>query len=144
MFNQTIGRLVLAAALGITFGAFGNQAISSEKPQIARTELMNIDLADMPGKVAHIYTMELAPGLMTPRHSHPGHYLVYVLEGTGIVEQDDKPTQHLSPGVTYYIHSPSVTPDSWHSVWNTSKTQPLKTLVVLINEKGQPGTVFDK
>jgi len=144
MFNQTVGRLVLATALGIAIGAAGQRAISSDKPPIARTELMNIDLADMPGKVAHMYTMELAPGLLTPRHSHPGHYLVYVLEGTGIMEQDDKPNLHLSPGVSYSIHSPSVTPDSWHSVWNTSKTQPLKTLVVLINDKGQPGTIFDK
>jgi len=144
MFNQTIGRLILATALGIAIGAMGNQAISSEKRQIARTELMTIDLADMPGKIAHMYTMELAPGLMTPRHSHPGHYLVYVLQGTGVVEQDDKPTLYLSPGVSYYIHSPTATPEFWHSVWNTSKTEPLKTLVVLINDKGQPGTVFDK
>jgi quercetin dioxygenase-like cupin family protein len=28
-----------------------------------------------------MYTAELAPGLMPPRHSHPGHYFVYVLEG---------------------------------------------------------------
>jgi quercetin dioxygenase-like cupin family protein len=105
---------------------------------------MNIDLADMPGKIAHMYTMELAPGLMTPRHSHPGHYLVYVLQGTGVVEQDDKPTLHLSPGASYYIHSPSATPASWHSVWNTSTTEPLKTLVVLINDKGQPATIFEK
>jgi|APFre7841882724_1041349.scaffolds.fasta_scaffold02364_10 quercetin dioxygenase-like cupin family protein len=144
MFYQAIGRLVLATAFGIAIGALGHQAIGSDKPKIARTELMNIDLSDMPGKIAHMYTMELAPGLMTPRHSHPGHYLVYVLEGTGIVEQDDRPTLHLSPGVSYYIHSPFLTPDSWHSVWNTSKTQTLKTLVVLINDKGQPGTVFDK
>ena len=144
MFNQTIGRFVLATTLGIAIGALGNQAISSEKPRIARTVLMNIDLADMPGKIAHMYTMELAPGLMTPRHSHPGHYLVYVLQGTGVVEQDDKPTLHLSPGASYYIHSPSATPASWHSVWNTSTTEPLKTLVVLINDKGQPATVFEK
>jgi quercetin dioxygenase-like cupin family protein len=144
MRKKTIGMFTLATALGIAIGAAGQPAISSDKPQIARTELMNIELADMPGKIAHMYTMELAPGLMTPRHSHPGHYLVYVLQGTGIVEQDDKPTLHLSPGMSYYIHSPSATPDAWHSVWNTSKTEALKTLVVLINDSGQPGTVFEK
>lgn len=144
MFNQASGRLVLATALGMAIGALGQQAISSERPNSARTELMNVDLADLPGKVAHMYTMELAPGLMTPRHSHPGHYLVYVLEGSGIVEQDDKPTIELRSGLSYYIYSPSATPDTWHAVWNTSKTEPLKTLVVLINDKGQPGTVFEK
>jgi quercetin dioxygenase-like cupin family protein len=144
MPKKTAGMLALATALGIVIGATGNQAISSGKPQIARTELINVDLADLPGKIARMYTVELAPGLMTPRHSHPGHYFTYVLEGSGIVEEDGKPTLHLNPGVTYYIHTLSVKPDSWHSVWNTSQTQPLKTLVVLINDKGQPGTVFEK
>jgi hypothetical protein len=35
-------------------------------------------------------------------------------------------------------------PESWHAVWNTSRTEALKTLVVLINDKGQPATVFAK
>lgn len=144
MRKKTAGMPVLAIFLGIAIGAVGSQAISSAKPQIARTELMTIELADIPGKVAHVYTMELAPGLMTPRHRHPGHYLVYVLSGTGVVEEDDKPTLHLKPGVSYYIHAPSASAESWHAVWNTSTTEPLKTLVVLINDKGQPGTVFDK
>jgi quercetin dioxygenase-like cupin family protein len=144
MLKKTAVMLALATAPGMVIGAAGNQAIGSEKPQIARIELMNVDLADLPGKIAHMYTVELAPGLMTPRHSHPGHYLVYVLEGSGVVEEDGKPTLHLSAGGTYYIHTPSVKPESWHAVWNTSPTQPLKTLVVLINDKGQPGTVLEK
>ena len=60
------------------------------------------------------------------------------------MEQDDKSTLDLRPGVTYSIHSPSLTPDTWHSVWNTSNTEPVRTLVALINVKGQPGAVFDK
>lgn len=143
MLKKTAGMFALATALGMVIGAAGHRAISSEKPQVARTELMNVDLADLPGKIAHMYIVELAPGLMTPRHSHPGHYFVYVLEGSGVVEEDGKPTLHLSPGGSYYIHAPSA-PASWHFVWNTSQTQPLKTLVVLINDTGQPGTVFEK
>lgn len=135
---------VLATALGIVIGAAGAQAIAADKPQIARTELMNVDLAGLPGKIAHMYTVELAPGLMTPRHAHPGHYLVYVLEGSGILEEDGKPTLELKPGMSYHIHTPGTKPESWHAVWNTSTSQPLRTLVVLINETGQPGTVFDK
>lgn len=144
MLKKTAGMLTLAMSLGIVIGAIGNHAISSEKPQISRTELINADLVDMKDKVAHMYTTELAPGVLTPRHSHPGHYFTYVLEGSGIVEEDGKPTLHLSPGASYYIHSSTEKPVSWHSVWNTSKTEPLKTLVVLINSKDQKSTVFEK
>ena len=144
MLKITAGTLALAASLGIVIGAVGNQALSSEKPLISRTDLIHADLIDSKDKVAHMYTVELAPGVMTPRHSHPGHYFTYVLEGSGVVEEDGKPTLSLKPGVSYYIHTSSEKPASWHSVWNTSKTQPLKTLVVLINDKTQPHTVFEK
>ena len=144
MQNKTVVMLVLALSLGIVIGAIGNHAVSSDKPPISRTELINAELVDQKDKVAHMYTVELAPGVLTPRHNHPGHYFNYVLEGTGVVEEDGNPTRHLKPGVSYYIYSSPEKPAPWHSVWNTSKTQPLKTLVVLINDKGQKGTVFEK
>lgn len=144
MLKNTAVMLALATSVGFVMGVIGSQAISSEKPTISRTELINADLVELKDPVAHLYTTELAPGVMTPRHRHPGHYFTYVLEGTGIVEEDGKPELPLKPGASYYIHSSSDKPASWHTVWNTSKTQPLKTVVFLISDRGQPATVFDK
>ena len=144
MLKKTVGMLTLAMSAGIFIGAIGNHAISSEKPPISRTELINADLVDQKDQVAHMYISELAPGVLTPRHSHPGHYFTYVLQGTGVMEEDGKPTRPLSPGVSNYIYSSPEQPAPWHSVWNTSKTEPLKTLVVLINNKDQKSTVFEK
>jgi len=142
--QKTTAMLVLATSFGMVIGAVGNRAVSAQKPQISRTEIINADLVECNGKEVRMYTTELAPGVMTPRHRHPGHYLTYVLEGTGVVEEDGRPELKLGPGVSYYIHTSPERPASWHSVWNTSKTQPLISLSFLITEKGQAGTVFDK
>ena len=144
MHMKTAGQLALATFLGIVIGAAASEVTRAEKPSVSRTELINADLADLKDKVAHMYIVELAPGVMTPRHRHPGHYFNYVLEGAGVMEEDGKPARQLGPGVSYYIHSSPEMPAPWHSVWNTDTARPMKTLVVLINDKGQPGTEFDK
>lgn len=144
MTNKTLIALALAFSLGAAFGAFGNRALGSDKSAISRTQLIDADLVDFPGKEARMYTVKIAPGAMTPRHRHPGHYFTYVLEGTGLVQEDGKPDIELKPGASYYFHSAGDKPVSWHTVWNTSKTQPLVSLSVLIIDKGMPATVYDK
>jgi quercetin dioxygenase-like cupin family protein len=136
--------LMLAFSCGILLGALGEHALSAQKSTVSRVELINADLAEFPGKEARLYTVELAPGAITPRHRHPGHYFSYVLEGTGVLEEDGKPERSLKPGIAYYAHTAPGHPAPWHSVWNTSETQPLRTLAILITDKGKPGTVFDK
>jgi quercetin dioxygenase-like cupin family protein len=63
-------------------GALGEHALSAQKITVSRVELINADLAEFPGTEACLYTVELAPGAITPRHRHPGHYFSYVLEIT--------------------------------------------------------------
>ncbi len=46
-----------------------------------------------------MYTVELAPGVLTPRHWHPGHYFAYVLEGSGYMEEEGKRLSHCSQEV---------------------------------------------
>lgn len=144
MKTKTFITLALVFFLGALIGAFGRQAVSSDKSAISRTPLIDADLVECPGKEARMYTVQIAPGAMTPRHQHPGHYLTYVLEGTGVVQQDGKADIEVKPGATYYFHSAPDKPETWHTVWNTSKTEPLVSLSVLIIDKGRPGTVYDK
>jgi quercetin dioxygenase-like cupin family protein len=144
MKHKTAITLAIAFSLGGVVGALGNQALSSDKSAISRTPLIDADLVEFPGKEARMYTVQIAPGTMTPRHRHPGHYFTYVLEGTGVVQEDGKPDIDLKPGVTYYIHSAGDKPSTWHTVWNTSKTEPLVSLSFLIIDKGRPATVYDK
>lgn len=143
MMIRKVISLALVFSLGGIVGALGNQALSSEKSAISRTPHINADLVEYQGKEARMYTVQIAPGAMTPRHRHPGHYFTYILEGNGLVLQDDKPDIELKPGASYYIHSPDDKPATWHTVWNTSKTEPLVSLSVLIIDKGRPGTAYD-
>ena len=85
-----------------------------------------------------MYIATIAPGAATPKHYHPGHEFVYVLEGSGILEEEGKPPLTLKPGVFFYLRSSSEKAEYVHAAKNTSTTDPLKILVVLITEKGQP------
>jgi len=136
--------LSLTTALGFTVGVGVDRSVASQQKPVTINQLMNRDLEGVDGKVAHMYTVELAPGVLTPRHWHPGNYFAYVLEGSGFMEEDGKPPIPLSPGTPYYIYSSSEKPAYWRAGRNTSNAEPLKLLVVLIGDKGQPITNFEK
>ncbi len=82
--NKTVGALVvLSAAAGIAIGVLTSQTVSAQPKPITKIELLNVDLEGLQRKRAHMYTVELAPGVLTPSQWYPGHYLAYVLEGSG-------------------------------------------------------------
>jgi quercetin dioxygenase-like cupin family protein len=69
---------------------------------------------------------EVAPGGYTPRHTHPYEHEVFVLEGQGVVCQDD--TEHpLQAGDVVYV-----VPNEVHQFRNTG-SEPLKFLCLVPN-----------
>ena len=70
---------------------------------------------------------EVAPGGYTPRHSHPYEHEVYVLEGEGVVYENDRP-HPLRPGAVVLVK-----PDEVHQFRNTGAT-PLKFLCLIPND----------
>ena len=95
------------------------------------TPLLNSGVPGVTGKEWDVITVELAPGALDARHSYPGVELVYVLEGAGFLEVDGKPPVALNPGVVAALN-----PKQIHVLKNTSQTQTLKVVVVLLLEKG--------
>lgn len=69
---------------------------------------------------------EVAPGGYTPRHHHPYEHEVFVLEGEGIVYQDDTP-HPLKAGDVVLVR-----PDEVHQFRNTGTT-PMKFLCLIPN-----------
>lgn len=69
---------------------------------------------------------EVAVGGYTPKHHHPYEHEVYVLEGEGVVLEDDRERQIRSGDVVL------VTPDEVHQFRNTGD-QPLKFLCLVPN-----------
>ena len=79
-------------------------------------------------------TVEYAPGGVDPIHRHNAHAIVYVLEGSIVMQVKGGREVTLNPGETFYEG-----PDDVHIVGrNASRTKPAKFLVFLIKDKGAP------
>ena len=101
------------------------------------TPLMAKDLTENPGKELVMITVEHAPGGSSPMHRHNAHAMVYVLEGSVVMQLKGGKQVTLTPGQTFYEG-----PDDIHMVdRNASKTQPAKFVVFLIKDKGAPALV---
>jgi quercetin dioxygenase-like cupin family protein len=107
----------------------------AQEPKV--TSLMSKDLPENPGKEMVMITVEHAPGGSSPAHRHNAHAMVYVLEGSVVMQMKGGKQVTLTPGQTFYEG-----PDDVHLVdRNASSTKPAKFLVVLIKDKGAPALV---
>jgi quercetin dioxygenase-like cupin family protein len=99
--------------------------------------LMSKDLPESPGKEMLMITVEHPPGGSNPAHRHNAHAMVYVLEGSVVMQVKGGKQVTLTPGQSFYEG-----PDDVHVVdRNASRTKPAKFLVVLIKDKGAPALV---
>jgi len=99
--------------------------------------LMSKDLPENSGKEMLMITVEHAPGGSSPIHRHNAQAMVYVLEGSVVMQVKGGKQVTLTPGQTFYEG-----PDDVHVVdRNASSTKPVKFLVVLIKDKGAPAVV---
>lgn len=118
-----VAAVVIAAGLGLSVAL-------AQQPGIKRTELQRHDLST-PGREIVQMRVELDPGAGTPRHTHPGEEVVYILEGEFEAEIDGK-TSHVKAGEVSFI--PAGTPHSVKNVGNRKGT----VLATYIVEKGKP------
>ena len=126
--------LVLTLFLTVGLSPIGGTLMAQE-PKV--TSLMSKDLKEFPGKELLMITVEHAPGGSSPIHRHNAHAMVYVLEGSVVMQVKGGKEVTLTPGQTFYEG-----PDDIHIVdRNASKTQPAKFLVFLIKDKGAPALV---
>ena len=101
------------------------------------TSLMSKDLPENPGKEMLMIIVEHAPGGSNPSHRHNAHAMVYVLEGSVVMQMKGAKQVTLTPGQTFYEG-----PADIHVIdRNASSTKPAKFLVVLIKDKGAPAVV---
>ena len=101
------------------------------------TSLMSKDLPENPGKEMLMIIVEHAPGGSNPSHRHNAHAMVYVLEGSVVMQVKGGKQVTLTPGQTFYEG-----PADIHVIdRNASTTKPAKFLVVLIKDNGAPALV---
>ena len=96
--------------------------------------LFSTDLAGVPGKELAMITVEYPPGNSDPVHTHHAQALVYVLEGSIVMQVKGGAPVTLGPGQTFYEG-----PEDVHVVGrNMSDIAPAKLLVFLVKDKGAP------
>ena len=121
----------LAAGLLCTVGC----PLSAQQAKV--TPLMMKELVDVPGKEAVMITVEYAPGGADPVHRHNADALVYVLEGSVVMQLKGGKPVTLTPGQVFYEG-----PDDIHVVGRSaSSTKPAKLLVLLLKNRGAPPLV---
>src|SRR5262245_5034366 len=96
--------------------------------------LLSKDLAGNSGREISMITVEYAPGGSNPVHRHHAQAVVYVLEGSIVMQLKGAAPVTLTPGQTFYEG-----PDDVHIVSrNASLTAPAKFVVFLVKDKGAP------
>jgi len=112
---------------GLSLGALSYHVLSAQpdssakRPPLKVTLVSKSDLVDMPGQEAIVQLVEFAPRGATGKHIHPGHEVMYVLEGSGVKEAEGEGLTHLKAGASTYIPAGKV-----HETRNDSATAPLK------------------
>jgi quercetin dioxygenase-like cupin family protein len=131
--RRTAVMLAIAVAVGIAAGMIGNQVLIAQQAPVTRTMLQQKDLEGAAGREVIMYRAELVSGGAAGKHYHPGPELLYVLEGALILEPDGHPPATLKVGESTHVPAKHI-----HNAKNASPTEPVKVLVFLVGEKGQP------
>jgi quercetin dioxygenase-like cupin family protein len=107
-----------------------------ERQGISAATLHSFDDATMPGKEFRLLQTTYAPGGQNPKHYHPSHVVFYVLEGSGIWQEEGKPAVTLKPGESLHVR-----PGTIHAHRNASATDRLVFLEFVVVDKAQRSTV---
>ena len=96
--------------------------------------LLSKDLAGAPGKELSMITVDYLPGASDPVHTHDAQAMVYVLEGSVVMQVQGNPPVTLAPGQTF-----DEGPGDVHiGARNASHTAAAKFLVFFVKDKGAP------
>jgi quercetin dioxygenase-like cupin family protein len=125
--TRTVGLAAIIVASGLVL-----QVARAQPPGITRIDLQRHDLS-VPGREVVQTIVEIAPGVTSSRHTHPGEEIVYVLEGAPLeYELEGKPPVTLKPGEVLFIPAGTI-----HSAKNVGNRKGAE-LATYIVEKGKP------
>lgn len=119
------------AVLAFSLSLAGGTLVAQDDPV---RSLLSKDLAGVPGKEVSMITVEYSPGESSPAHTHHAQALLYVLEGSIVMQVKGTAPVTLAQGQTWYEG-----PDDVHLVSrNASDSAPAKYLVFMVKDKGAP------
>ena len=130
--TRLVAVAVLIAASGLVL-----HVTQAQQPGIKRTDALRHDLS-VPGQEVIQVRVDIPPGVLAARHSHPGVEIAYVLEGSLEYQFDGKPPVTLKAGEALFIPAGAI-----HAAKNvgTGNAAELATYIV---EKRKPLVVLAK
>ena len=129
-------RIVAVAALLFVSGLALHVALAQQEG-IKRTDLQRHDLS-VPGREVVQVRVDIAPGVVAPRHSHPGEEIVYAIEGSLEYQLEGRPPVTLKAGEVLFIPAGTI-----HAVKNVGSGNGAE-LATYVVEKGKPLVVMAK
>ena len=105
------------------------------QPGLRRTDLQRHDLS-APGHEMIQTRVDFDPGVLAPRHSHPGEEIVYALDGLLEYQLDGEPPVTIEAGEVVFIPAGTI-----HAVKNVGSGNGAE-LATYIVEKGKPLVVM--
>lgn len=130
--KRTAFMIALTFTVGIVVGIVGNQVLNAQQKPLKATLIFRADLVGMPGQEVIVQLGEFAPRGSSGKHIHPGHEVLYVLEGSGVKEAEGEGPAPMKAGTVTYVPAGKVSETK-----NESASAPLKFLVFRVHPKGQ-------
>ena len=123
-----------AVMLIVGSGLAPDVALTQQVAQQAGTKRSDLQRHDLsaPGREVIQVRVDFDPGYVSPKHTHPGEEIIYVIEGTIEYQVEGKPTATYKAGEVLMV--PAGTPHAAKNVGNVNAAE-LATYVV---EKGKP------
>jgi quercetin dioxygenase-like cupin family protein len=122
---------MMAVAMLIAGSVLALHVVLAQQPGIKRTDLQRHDLS-VPGREVVQVRVDFAPGVVAPRHRHPGEEIVYAIEGTLEYQVEGQPPVTLHAGEVLFIPEGAI-----HAVKNVGSGNAAE-LATYVVEKGKP------
>jgi quercetin dioxygenase-like cupin family protein len=124
-------RRLLAAAAALALIGLGLGQAQAQTQGIKRTIVTKADIS-VEGREAVVAKVELEPGVMAGRHSHPGDEISYILEGEGELLIDGEAPRKVKAGEAFVIPAGKV-----HDARNSGSVT-MRLIGTFVVEKGKP------
>jgi quercetin dioxygenase-like cupin family protein len=123
--------LITAAAVLTVASVLGLHLARAQQPGVHRTDLQRHDLSIPEREVVQV-RVDIGPGMVAPKHKHPGEEIIYVLEGSLEYQIEGEPPVKLKAGDVFYIPAGAI-----HSARNVGRDNGAELATYLV-EKGKP------
>jgi quercetin dioxygenase-like cupin family protein len=107
------------------------EVAQAQQPGSKRTDLQRHDLS-APGRQVVQVRVDFDPGYVSPRHTHPGEEIIYVLEGTLEYQIAGQPPTTVRPGDVLFVPAGTI-----HAAKNVGSGNGAE-LATYVVEKGKP------